>query len=170
MARTRPSIAAHDSLDGTPTRTWQRRKRLLGDRMVRVSIIHVLVAVVFARLAQASYAAEVPCPSTIAVNDSVVGEPPTGWIARKGTTTKSLTGISIYDGNPDLDLSVAPTMDRRIAGGRLASWVIPPKSSTWMVCRYLGTSVTLTKELDSAFRTCSLRYGPGGVVQSFQCE
>jgi hypothetical protein len=138
--------------------------------MVNLQSAKIFCAFAFGLLAQGSFAAEVSCPGTIDVHDSLVAEAPMGWTARKGATTKFLSGISLYDGNPERGLSVAPTTDRRAATGRQASWILPAKSSTWLVCRYVGTGATLTKEMDDAFRKCSLLYGPGGAVQRLTCE
>ena len=112
---------------------------------------------------------DILCPQSLSVSEALVRAVPEGWQLRSSSGARHLAGISLYDGDPAMQVSISPTTDRRMGTKRIASWTIPAMSSTWLVCRYVGTGLTLTQEISSAFTRCSLIYGPGGVVETFRC-
>ena len=118
-------------------------------------------------------AAEIACPSSILVKESLGQTPPNDWTPHAATFPRNLSGISFFDGPIENDVSIAPQRDYPVKkrGVRIAVWNFGKNPSpVWLLCRYADTGVGLAKELASTNQECRVAYGPGGIVHSIECR
>lgn len=112
------------------------------------------------------------CPASIQVKEELNEPTPPTWAVRSDSSAHYLAGISFYDGEPANDISIAPTRDAPSSkSNRVASWNLQTNANqVWLSCRYLDTSITLSKPLPKPYKDCKVLYGPGGIVTSINCN
>lgn len=114
----------------------------------------------------------VSCPAAINVKEQLDAIPPAGWKPSVDVAPRYLAGVTFFDGDPRARASIAPTRDVAATGrDRVATWDFGVSTTpVWLACRYQQTGVSLVRQLPAAYRQCTLRYGPGGIVRSLACH
>jgi hypothetical protein len=141
--------------------------------MVKCNFLPVAVATsLFTGLINQACAAELSCPSSISVNESLATALPDGWSSHVDTSPRYLQGVTFFDDNPEKNASLAPTSDKASSGNeRIAQWRFGSSGvPVWLGCRYEGTHVMLTRQLPISYKECRLVYGPGGIVRKLSCD
>ncbi|MBU6257760.1 MAG: hypothetical protein KGL18_08520 [Burkholderiales bacterium] len=122
--------------------------------------------------ASRAHAAEVACPASIKVAETLDPPPPESWSAQYDHAPRYLAGVTFFDGDPKENRSIVPTRDTPTAGKRrLAVWRFGSSAvPVWLGCRYLNTGVLLARRLPDSVRACRVSYAAGGVVERIDCQ
>ena len=157
--------------------------------MNRGSIVLGVVAVVlFAKASAPARAAEFPsCPPSVAVSEALTEVPPGGWSPRMLASKMSLSDVQFSSESPADGFEYRMTDDtpgandtfRRLtlpaSGSSTPSsfgfyYTFPPAQTVWVICRYLGTSVTLVRRV-VGLQHCRVEHvRPSGSVKLEECE
>jgi hypothetical protein len=108
---------------------------------------------------RAAAAAEVHCPDSVAVKQSLETTPD-GWTASHSEAVARLSGITFFDGPPEEKASLV--YDSWVKRGGLAYgvWRFPAKGSRsiWLSCSYASTNIVLSKPLAAGVTECTVTY------------
>ena len=113
----------------------------------------------------------VGCPATVQVKEQLAA-PVAGWTAASDGMPHQLAGLTFFDGRPEEKASLAPDSQNQTA----AVWKFAGGGPTWVMCRYSGTGITLTRELPRGTSTCTASYSKGvtiaglPVIQKIACR
>jgi hypothetical protein len=135
-----------------------------------------LFAYAAALLASASALADVGCPMTIEVSQSLAA-PQEGWTDGADKLPTELAGISVFDGPPEELADLIPDDGTGSGDSRSDIWNLPKiERGYWLTCRYSSTTVTLTRQLPATVTRCEAVYakdmtfiGGAPVVRSVTC-
>ncbi|MFC0400782.1 STY0301 family protein [Paraburkholderia rhizosphaerae] len=117
-----------------------------------------------------AYAEDLPCPPSIAVNESLNQPAPEGWRVEHGISDHFLAGVTFFDGDPKDRMSIAPTHDEQTGRENTSTWDLGSGSTrVWLACRYLDTGIMFSRPLPKTFTTCRVVTGPGSIVRSVSC-
>jgi hypothetical protein len=120
--------------------------------------------------------AGVTCPLKIAVTQQLAAQGP-GW--KIGTTgwPAALTALSVFDGTPENHYALRQDDERQDEKTWTVIWNLPPRPHPyWITCRYVNTTITLSRPLPATVTRCELVHeleisAPDGglVVRSMDC-
>ena len=99
----------------------------------------------------------VGCPKTIQVKQQLA-VPVAGWMAASDGMPHQLAGLTFFDGKPEEKASLAPDGEAAQRNQTISTWKFDKTRPTWVMCRYSGTSVTLTRELPRGTSMCKVAY------------
>lgn len=122
--------------------------------------------------ANQALAENVVCPSSISVKESLDHPAPDGWATQFDNSARYLAGVTFFDGDPKENQSIAPTRDAPSSGtNRTAVWRFGSSGvPVWLACQYLGTGISLSRQLPSFYKECQVVYGPGAIIKSVSCK
>jgi len=127
-------------------------------------------------LCNSSWAAELKCPTSVAVRQELQTTP-AGWEAVGGSSDVQLDRVAFYLKDPSLGGSLVPDATQRSKGEEREIWKFKanPGDEFWMGCVYLDTTVILARKLDTTVSKCEVRYEllPSGSrlrVKQILCE
>ena len=115
------------------------------------------------------------CPASIDVQETLgSSSAPAGWTATLDASPRYLDGVTFFDGPPDKNQSIAPTVDATPVKGRnarVATWRFGTSGEpVWFACRYGGSRVVLSQVLPVATKSCAVTYGAVAVVVAVDCR
>jgi len=108
------------------------------------------------------HAAEtVSCPASITTRQELTSAA-NGWAPLLDDAPHTLAGITFYDGPPSEQASLAYDQIRHGKSEDLATWTFARQEDRriWLVCRYAGTAVELSRTLPPQITTCTISYDP----------
>jgi hypothetical protein len=109
-------------------------------------------------------AEDVRCPAVISTSQTLTQTVP-GWTGQMDGTPNILASVTLYDGPPKEQASLAPD-ENRLKGKLMATWDLAPNPGReyWLACGYSGTRVTLARPLAKDLRSCTVTYDPKQTV------
>jgi len=106
--------------------------------------------------APALLAAEVHCPSVLAIKE--VAQVPAGWSvfdgAADGEHKFDFAGFS--DGPPQLRALLLNSKEADLKQGRVLTYDFDSSQQPWLICSYTETSLTLSQKLPAATKRCQV--------------
>ncbi|MFM8330328.1 MAG: STY0301 family protein [Candidatus Methylumidiphilus sp.] len=109
------------------------------------------------------------CPKEIATEQRIISEAK-GFQSFQKATHAKLSEVSFSDGNP-LDQLILK-YDKSETSHKVESYLWKFNSpSIWVQCGYFGTTVKLSKPLDTSLKSCEVFRNPGnGLVNRITCR
>jgi hypothetical protein len=108
---------------------------------------------------RAATAAELRCPDTISVKQTLV-KPETGWRESPSDLPIRFAGVTFFDGPPEQKASLVNDTESMVKGKRIAVWKFLPQSQIWASCSYSGSNIVLSQALAKGTSKCSVTYIP----------
>jgi hypothetical protein len=105
------------------------------------------------------FAEEVRCPETIAVKQNLA-KPEPGWKESLSDMPNRLAGVTFFDGPPEEKASLVYDAESLVKGKRITRWHFGPQSQIWLSCRYVDSSVVLSRALMKGTSECQVTYDP----------
>jgi hypothetical protein len=106
----------------------------------------------------------VGCPKTIQVKEQLAA-PVAGWTAASDGMPHQLAGLTFFDGKPEEKASLAPDGEVTQRRQTISTWKFDKTRPTWVMCRYSGTGVTLTRELARNTSMCTVAYSRDTTIE-----
>ena len=120
-----------------------------------------LVLVCLLAGARCVLAGEPPCPKDFKTEQKLL-LPVKGWDVFEDPNLQHhfLTAVSFYDGPPKEMADLVPD-DPEAKGGQVWTFALGAGAGhgVWQVCRYSGTSLSLSRKLEPSVKSCKVRYG-----------
>jgi hypothetical protein len=134
---------------------------------------HVLMSCFLVLAYASAHADELACPPSITVTEQLTSAVGSEWSVRNSGTMHHRESVEFYDGDPNQNASIVPQREFRSGADYVAVWSFGTSDvPIWFACRYLGTSLFLTRQLPRCYRECTDRYAPnnGDLVRSIRCK
>lgn len=138
---------------------------MLSDRkyfMSPVNLIAACIAILGSSM-EPALAAEVHCPETVSVNQSLA-KPEPGWKPGTSALPIGLAGVTLFDGPPEQQASLVYDSETMLHGKQIATWRFGPNSDIWLSCQYSGTLIVLSRALPKNTTVCLVTYNPKQTV------
>jgi hypothetical protein len=121
--------------------------------------------------------AESSCPSAITVEQKGSAPAPEWAVTYSGYQT-AVAGVTIFDGPPAEQASLAPDKEKRRGTDVIQTWQLPKSDrGYWLQCNYANTTAQISRRLPPDATQCvvvydhSERYSGGSyVVKSVNCK
>jgi len=111
----------------------------------------------FLFLAVPALAAELTCPASITVDETLTSNHE-GWTVGRTDLLRRLSGITIFEGNP-ADMASLIGEQRKPAKTMIVStWRFTPGAQYWVSCSYSGTRIVLSQPIPQSYRACIITY------------
>jgi hypothetical protein len=117
------------------------------------------VFVVFCWAAVRAPAADLRCPDTISVKQTLV-KPEPGWRESPSDLPTRFAGVTFFDGPPEQKASLVNDTASVVNGKRIAVWKFIPQSQIWVSCSYSGSNIVLSRALAKGTSKCTVTYIP----------
>ena len=106
------------------------------------------------------------CPERLEGISQSLATTPEGWESGRLEVTHWVANLTFYDGPVAEKASLVPDASGRDGEKVNESWKLNPKNPRdyWIECSYLGTSLTLMKNIGRGYRQCTAQYDPNVLV------
>jgi len=120
---------------------------------------------------------EVYCPSTVSVKQQIE-KPPTKWQVTYKDVKHNLSGITFYDGPPEMNAVIFYNYKTEsIFEGQIV-WTFnkPYPSGIWLSCNYYSTNILLSRKLTENITECRVTYfsniliSGSNAIKNIECE
>jgi hypothetical protein len=147
--------------------------KISGLKLITLSLIAVACAITAPNLA----CAQETCPPTLKVEQKAVS-PDADWnVAYSGYDT-ALAGVTIFDGPPANQASLAPDREHMTHDTVSQTWKLTKSGAGyWLECEYANTTAQISRRLPASVSRCdvvlerNVHFGEGRrVVKSVSCK
>jgi len=132
-------------------------------------------SLVFLVFCAATPAADLHCPDTISVKQTLVKSVP-GWRESPSDLPIRFAGVTFFDGPPGQKASLVYDSESTVKGKQIAVWKFDARSQIWLACSYSGSNIVLSRALAKGTSKCTVTYNPKEtiaglpVVEKIDCE
>ena len=104
--------------------------------------------------------AEPTCPPSIDVGETLK-QTPEGWTESHSSIPHRLSGITIFEGDPQDQASLIGDQRRPSKTTMVSTWQFTEGARYWISCIYSGTRVVLSRPIPPDYKACVITYATG---------